>query len=357
MALIAIVPAAISASLESRPAPQESGSASGNATSVRPLRDIYYIILDRYGSDSALDLRFGVRNDLTPWLQERGFRVLPDSHANYVKTTLSMASTMNMTHLDELAARMGPDSSDHAPVFAMLQDSLVVRKLKALGYRYLHIGSWFSPTRTNSAADQNLYVGGPSDFGNALYDVSAVPAFLKRFHLQTANPTFLRAYENNRYAWRALDSVRDKPGPKFVFGHILLPHPPYVFNRDGSFRDKDDGANVPEPEKLADQLAWTNDQLRTWITSLQALPEEQQPIIILQADEGPYTTAYNRNTRTYDWSKATPEDLQMKYGILNAWYVPGGADIGLYDSMTSVNTFPTLFNGYFGIDTPAPARS
>ena len=32
--------------------------------------------------------------------------------------------------------------------------------------------------------------------------------------------------------------------------------------------------------------------------------------------------------------------------------MPGGVDPGLYDSMTSVNTFPTLFSGYFGLDMP-----
>ena len=137
---------------------------------------MYYLVLDRYGSDSALSLRFGVDNDLTPWLSDHGFRVLPDSHANYVKTSMSLASTLNMTHLIDLAARMGADSEDHGPVFRMLQDSAVARQFKALGYHYLHVGSCYGETRTDSAADRNLYVGGPSDFGATLYDTSALPA-------------------------------------------------------------------------------------------------------------------------------------------------------------------------------------
>ncbi|HEX5829219.1 MAG TPA: sulfatase-like hydrolase/transferase, partial [Candidatus Limnocylindrales bacterium] len=318
----------------------------------RPLRDVYYLVLDRYGSDRSLSLWLDVENDLTAWLTDRDFRVLPDSAANYVKTALSMASTLNMTYLDDLAARMGPDSDDHAPVFSMLQDSAVVRQFKSLGYTYHHIGSWFGPTKTDSAADRNLFVGGPSDFGAALYDSSAIPAILKRLRIRTTVGTYERAYATNRFGWDAVRSVRDEPGPKLVVAHFLLPHPPYAFAADGTYLDEEAGKRLTERQRFEGQLAWTNTKIREMVEDLQSLPEDRRPIIILQADEGPYPAPYQRNTVTYDWSTATPEQLWQKFGILNAWYIPDGVDPGLYDTMTSVNTFPTLFSGYFGLPTP-----
>jgi hypothetical protein len=103
---------------------------------------------------------------------------------------MSVASTLNMTHLTDLAAGMGADSADHKPIFKMLQDSAVVRQFKELGYRYLHIGSWYGETRTDSAADRNLFVGGPSDFGATLFDTTALPRVLNRLHLApTKRPT------------------------------------------------------------------------------------------------------------------------------------------------------------------------
>ena len=63
-------------------------------TTTAPRRDVYWLVFDRYGSDRSLELMYGVRNDLGPWLDERGFTVLSDSHANYVKTQLSMATTL-----------------------------------------------------------------------------------------------------------------------------------------------------------------------------------------------------------------------------------------------------------------------
>jgi hypothetical protein len=348
VALVGIVPYQVTAATSAQVAPPQA--VTGGA-SQRPLRDVYYLILDRYGSDEALSLRYGIDNDLTPWLADHGFRVLNDSNANYVRTTLSIASTLNMVHLTDLAARLGADSRGYGPMYDMLQDSRIVKQFKALGYRYTHIGSYFSPTRSDAGADRDLYIGGPSDFGATLFDTSALPRIFRALHIEGLSRAE-RLYANKVFGFKALDSVRDDPGPKFVFAHILLPHPPYLITRDGQFRDAAAAAQLSDEEQFGDQLAWTNDQLRAWIESLQALPEDRRPIIILQADEGPYPRAYGADTTTYDWSTASPRDLLIKYGILNAWYLPDGTDPGLYDSMTSVNTFPTLFSGYFGLDVP-----
>jgi hypothetical protein len=55
-----------------------------------------------------------------------------------------------------------------------MQDSLVARQFKTLGYRYFHIGSWWSPNANDVAADVNLNVPGPSDFVSALFDRAPV---------------------------------------------------------------------------------------------------------------------------------------------------------------------------------------
>jgi hypothetical protein len=347
--LVIIVPFEVSAAGRATAAPPPATAATA---STRSLRDVYYLVLDRYGSDRALKLRFGIDNDITPWLVEHGFRVLSDSHANYVKTSMSLASTLSMSHLTDLAARMGKDSSNHRPIFSLLKNSAVVRQFRALGYRYLHIGTHFEPTQTDEAADRNLYGGGPSDFAATLLDTSAIPTLSKRLGLSRGDWLYERAYHDGVYGWKALASVRDEPGPKLVIAHMLLPHPPYAFARDGHFLTPAERRNLGERAQFAGHLGWTNEQLEAWITSIRALPPDRQPIIIVQADEGPYPPAYEADQENYDWSTASLADLQTKYGILNAWYVPGGIDVGLYDTMTSVNTFPSLFSGYFGVDVP-----
>jgi hypothetical protein len=321
-------------------------------TTTAPKRDVYWLIFDRYGSDTSYDLLYGIKNDLTPWLREKGFTVLDKSHANYVRTGVSLPTTMNLAHLDQIDGLPGPDSTDQGPIRTLMQSSLMARQFKALGYRYYHLGSWWTPTAFDVAADVNLNYNGTSDFQTTLYDESAIPAVIKRFRL----PGLLgnsrdRAYAHATYGFNALTDLRDEPGPKFVFGHIILPHPPAIFDRDGRFIPLPEERALSAKEQLHRQLDYTNSRIREFVDGLLALPEASRPIVILQADEGPETVFYNQTRNsTFDWGQASDEDIEVKYGILNAWFLPGGEDLGLYPTQTAINTFPILFSRYFGLD-------
>ena len=143
--------------------------------------------------------------------------------------------------------------------------------------------------------------------------------------------------------WALLDEIADDPGPKYIFAHILLPHPPYVFLEDGTF--------APARADQASQLAHTNDMLQRFLEPLLALPEDERPIVILQADEGPYPRRLAREQRDFEWAEATDEELLTKFGILNAWLLPGPeGEAPLPADMTAVNTYPELFRRAFGAD-------
>ena len=317
-------------------------------TTTAPRRDVYWFIFDRYGSDRSLELQYGAHNDLTPWLGERGFTVL-GSYANYVKTSLSLATTMQMTHLADIPGVPGPDEESHTFLNSQIRSSAVAKQFKALGYRYINIGSWWTPTRSSPLADENLHTPGPDEFASSLIEASALPALLRRAGVVIDARE--RHWENNQFGLDAALGVQDEAGPKFVFAHILLPHPPYVHEDDGSFRTTASLAGVPLETRFRDQLAYANGRIREIVDGLLALPEPERPIIILQADEGPRTPQYSATgSTTWDWDAATTEDLEVKFGILNAWYVPGDRPVGLYDGQTSINTFPLLFRDYFGLD-------
>ena len=105
-------------------------------------------------------------------------------------------------------------------------------------------------------------------------------------------------------------------------------------------------------------MRYTNDQMRKLVECLQDRPADQQPIIIIQADEGPYPPRYAKNGLTFDWSTATPTELLAKYSILDQMYLPGlpeGAAPPPSD-LSSVNTFRYLFDSYFGTGLRAGAR-
>ena len=155
------------------------------------------------------------------------------------------------------------------------------------------------------------------------------------------------------YAFDRLEDTASRDGPDFVFAHITAPHPPYVFNADGSFPTHEEVDNRPERDSYVAQVQWVNQRVLQAIDTLMDHdPGEPDPIIVLQADEGPFPPGFTANESGFEWLEASPRDIQQKYGILNAWYIPGVEDLGLDPSMSAINTFPTLFARYFGIPYP-----
>jgi len=137
-----------------------------------------------------------------------------------------------------------------------------------------------------------------------------------------------------------------------VFAHFLLPHPDYVFNRDGSLRPPATTTEVAQrgleqvmKEMYIDQLVATNRMVESLIETLLET-SDTPPIIILQADEGPIPRGAEWGS--WNWTNATPAELREKTGILNAYYLPGVDNGVLYPSISPANSFRMVFNLYFG---------
>lgn len=310
-------------------------------------RDIYYIILDRYASSSTLKEQYDFDNsDFMHYLSSKGFYVASESHANYHCTSHSLASSLNMEYLDALSEDVGPTETDQAPLNAMVRDHEVGRLLKSAGYEFVHIGDWWEPTRENKYADLNISYGGRlPEFAMALLRTTVLlPVGTAVGMLGDPRET---QWERENYKFNRLAEIPDMEGPTFVFAHFLLPHPPYIFNKDGSFQDPAQAAATPLKTRYVDQLVATNAKVEALIDALLA-NSSVPPIIMIQADEGPLPGA--GDWTSWKGSAATDAELREKTGILNAYYLP---DIGynhLYPSITPVNSFRLVFNLYFGTD-------
>jgi hypothetical protein len=318
-----------------------------------PGRDIYFLVFDRYGSADAIRRRFGITdNDMYAWLEERGFQVAADSHANYRATDFSLAATLNMQFLDDLTREVGRDSGDRTPAQDMIKDHAVGRFLKSHGYRYYQIGAWYGPTRSIAIADENLVPGVASEFETVLSDQTVMPAIDRVRGVVSPEPTDRdRHREGSLFGFRQLRRVATAPGPKFVFAHILLPHDPYVFKADGTSISRAEALATPERQLYADHLEYTNSHIKEIVGYLLSGPEQTRPIVIIEGDEGPLMC------RGEDCVTNTQEYLRIRLGNLVAMYLPG-VDVVIPDTFTSVNTFRTVFREYFGAELDAlPDRS
>jgi hypothetical protein len=317
--------------------PPAAELAEGTAT-----RDIYHLVMDRYGSEHSLRTAFDIDNSsFIGWLRDQGFHVIDDARANYTRTTISLASTLSMSHLEALAKRMGPDAGSYGPLTRQVQRSRAGAQLQRLGYEYVHIGSWYNPTRDSRIADRSYSPETEVSFATTLYDGTVLPVLVGR-----PDPTddFPRKHADSaEYQLKLLEVLVREPGRKYVLAHILLPHSPYVFLGDGTF--------APEPADFASQLEYTNARLRAIISMLLVRPEEERPIIILQADEGPFPPRYDTDQDGFDWSTATDAELVTKFGVLNALYLPGPEGATPPPAgLTLVNTYPEILSRYFGLD-------
>lgn len=322
-------------------------------TDAAPGRDIYFLVFDRYGSADAIDRRFNITdNDLYGWLEERGFQVPANSHANYRATDFSLAATLNMQFLDKLTREVGRDSDDRTAAQDMIREHEVGRFLKSQRYRYYQIASWYGPSRSIAIADENLVYGVASEFETVLNDLTILPAIDRVRGVVSAEATMRdRHREGVLFGFRQLRRVATAPGPKFVFAHILLPHDPYVFKADGSPLSESEARAAPEPQLYADHLSYANSQIKEIVGYLLAGPEQARPIVIIEGDEGPLMC------QAVDCVMNTQEYLRIRLGNLVAMYLPGVDEV-LPDTFTSVNTFRVVFREYFGAKLePLPDRS
>ncbi|MDH7570525.1 MAG: hypothetical protein QHJ73_13165, partial [Armatimonadota bacterium] len=235
-------------------------------------------------------------------------------------------------------------SNNYRPLHHMLRDHAVGRSLRGRGYRLLHTGGWWDPTRHNPYADESLDFYGryQSEFARML----------------VAGTLFFRAglgfgmidqrrehWECVRFQFAQLEEVARRPGPKFVFAHMMVTHEPYVFDHAGRFLPLEQANAMGEAECYREALRFTNRRVLALLSRLQSA-DHPAPVIVLQADEGPYPP--EAGAPGFTWHAANAPTLRYKMGILNAFYFPDGADPALHPGITPVNTFRVVFNHCFG---------
>jgi len=333
------------------PSPPPGIDASGR----RP--DIYYLIFDRYGGAGTLERVY--HHDNEPFLaalEERGFAVARDAWANYFKTALSLTSSLSMDYLDP--QRFPPEAEGFGLVHQALRDPLrVPATLTAIGYEYVHVASYWEPSATNADAQIVVRYEDATEFEAAVRATTAL-SLLEEPRDEDDDPETIPfpdlARETTLFAFDAVEDAATRPGPTYVFAHILVPHPPYVFDADGSLPSAAESDERTEEEEYAAQLAWTNGRILAMVDRLLDAPPGEEPIIILQGDEGPFPQRYRTIGAGFQWFSATEDEVAQKFGILNALHLPGvdGSTVGLTDRTSPVNNFRVVLDAYFGADLP-----
>ncbi|OGO60521.1 MAG: hypothetical protein A2032_01305 [Chloroflexi bacterium RBG_19FT_COMBO_49_13] len=140
----------------------------------------------------------------------------------------------------------------------------------------------------------------------------------------------------------------NKKAPKFVFLHIIAPHPPFVFDKNGNPVQPDWEYNIFDgrqffggleeyKEGYIKQMMYVNSLILKTIDQIMKY-SSSPPIIVLQADHG---------SGALLGSSIETSCLKERFSILNAYYFPDGNTSRLYSSISPVNTFRVIFDTYF----------
>lgn len=318
----------------------EQSAAHIGSVKRHNMPNIYYFILDAYASGNVLSDYFNY--DLS-WfldsLKEKGFYVAEESKSNYPSTSLSLTSSLNMMF------HSGPVSS--GLLRYIIEHNNVIHLIKQFGYRYIHLSAPWGFSIENVHADE-LYrnsIFGP--FTTVLFRKSLLNF---RGAYGWANIWFMRYSKWLRYQIKVLKEMplNKNKRPFFVFVHFLCPHPPFVFNRDGTEKSVE-AALRDQSEGYVDQLAFISKEILNVINVI-LKKEHRAPIIILQGDHGfpPFGATVANKVREGELSENVMRALKQRYSILNAYYLPKVDYSKLYDSISPVNSFRFIFNQYFG---------
>jgi hypothetical protein len=305
----------------------------------QPAPDVYYIILDSYGRSDLLKDAYGYDNGpFVDALRERGFYVAECSQSNYVRTELSLGSSLNMSYLQGLDPAYVPESLNRPALWRAIKHSAVRYNLENLGYNTITFANGFEWSEWDDA-DQFLappLTASMTEF-EALFLRTTLGYQAEDWGLFNPAPFIAQTYRNRTLlAFDRLDEIASMPEPTFTYIHLIPPHPPFVFGPDGEhtnfvdFLDEDREFTASSYAMgYQNQLTFMNKKVLDAIDVLLAEPG-MPPIIVLQGDHGPWFQPNNEHVR-----------------ILNAYYLPGKND-KLYPQISPVNTFRLIFDEYFG---------
>ena len=106
------------------------------------LPDIYFIILDSYPRQDVLQSIYGFDNsEFLDYLERSDFYVASDSRTNYIQTTLSLASSLNMDYLQQLIGPQPSDSTNSAILQDLVKDNKAALFAQRMGYRFAFLRS------------------------------------------------------------------------------------------------------------------------------------------------------------------------------------------------------------------------
>lgn len=330
--------------------------AEGSPGAGRP--DVYVLVLDGYGRSDVLRDIYGFDNDLGARLEQRGFFIAGGAHSNYAQTTQSLASSLNLDYLASLFEGIPEGARSRRSLADLINHNRMFAMLGTAGYRIESYDSEYDLISPSGSRGLHPWFH-VTHFGFSYYEGTALPKLFGVFGLPPSE-LLLRAHRRNvRWVLDHLEAGLESSGdsPTLVFAHLLIPHPPFVFNADGTDRHTNlasaiwDGdhwqtAAAGRGERYAtgyvDSVRYLNHRLVTFVDRV--LNRRRPAIVLIHGDHGPGSRL--------QWEDPEATDMRERFGILLAVRFPDTNYGSLYPDLTPVNATRAVLNHAIGTNLP-----
>ncbi|MBL7744213.1 MAG: sulfatase-like hydrolase/transferase [Chitinophagaceae bacterium] len=309
-----------------------------------PTPDFYFIIADEYAGNTELkDIFLFDNTAFLTLLQQQGFHVIEHSKSNYNYTPYSIASTLNMDYLDLTRTEKQPLL---AYTYETIQNNQLLHFLEQHKYRFYNYTHFDFPGQPAQTAETFL----PSKT-----KLITSQTFLSRmekeisYHLITTlkwekeiRKSVYFTKKNNELLYQLTikaPALKTKE-PKFVVTHLMMPHYPYYFDKNGNefpFEKLTEG-NQNNYNNYIEYLQYSNKRLLELIAQI-LKNSSSPPVIILMGDHG------------FRHFKG-PVDTKYYFYNLSTVYLPGQNYSSFSDSLTNVNLIRTVLNSTFRQQLP-----
>ncbi|MGH7638145.1 MAG: hypothetical protein ACREOK_10890, partial [Gemmatimonadaceae bacterium] len=335
-----------------RAMPAMASTPAPVAAAPDSLPDIYLIVLDEYAAARVTSQLIAFDNrEFQDSLRTLGFRIPTATWSNYSFTAASIASMLDMRHIDDVAGRAGRDRS-LVPLNNIIARNAAFTLARSHGYRIVFVpSSGFEGTRSHPAAERTL---GPDTPLEWLAEHATSPLAVEMAKLSVIGSALKAARVRLGSPWREMGPFRrlreavTEPGPKFVFAHAMMTHQPYQFTADCDWATLN--SSVFGLAGYRAQIECTNRQLLDIVEDI--LASARPSVILLQGDHG---SSVLGGLILDDPRTASAAQVAERLDAFSAYRLADGS--ALPDTITPVNLLRLVFNRYLGTALPLQSNN
>jgi hypothetical protein len=294
--------------------------------------NIYHLILDEYTDQEILDKKFGHDNqEFYDLLNDYGFIIPEKSFSVFDATDSELVTILNFNY---------PNTKDGISTYEnyeLLKDNNVMKKLSDEQYHIIETNSmmrWkdFKHVDEKICYNTNLI---NSEFFEQVLNKSIIRYFLEKYQENSRRDTIRCTFDELNKI-----TIAKYEKPIYVFSHIYVPHPPFLFDSNGndvSPKHRGIGGlqSWEDPEGYINQFIYATKEIKQIIENIEK--NDSEAIVILQGDTG---TSTGLKIRT----NLGMNEIYQKHSNFYALKIPKLTEV---EMIYPVNTYRIIFNNYF----------